>query len=802
MKNKAFFTLLVLFIIILMPISLAYGTIPPTPAVKIIKVGSDNVTAKNSTATFEVKCTNGISCFANWLNDLITISFGDASGGTTVFIPDTLESLTNVTDIGCALNQVIKVNSSAIWACADDIGGGGGGEANTASNTGNSGLGWWIRKTGVDLEFLNFTVPSGNLTAIHDSANDEIDFNLGGNVVITGGSPQTVTKNATFNGLSFGGIVDAVNNRIANLAIPFDKNDAQRKNRVGDVNMTLEIPANGTVLKFLASNNTAIWQEDLTGGAGGGNVTNLNDAGDVSLTSPAEGSLLQLIAGFWQDIIFKANDITCSAGQFFNSFNNQTGVYGCGTAGNATLLNDLGDVSIIGVATDHILQFDGAFWVNKLFKIDNQTAQTDFQIIGINNQTGDITTNQFSVNTNTCAVGDFVSSINNATGFVTCTTPTAGSGNATVLTDLGDVDTPSPVIGQVLFYNGTYWNATRLDMHDLKNVTRIGCASGQILKVNSSAIWACAADDSGGAGADRISEGDSEVEVIDLGTGFIEVGIDGIMEYNFTLNYLNMSTNELNFRENIEPTTVDANNIQVFAVDKNAITTLYAKDEFGINHTLQNIPKPYYKKTGNFLPISTTQQCEGILCGQSLPGTEVFADDTEGFRISSTTGTTAGGDAGYFSGLFFHKEWDAYLDTVITKFNATNNRMFVGFGTDTTMDNNEIWCDADTCAGIAVRSTDTNYIYITSTGVGSAVYTDSGIAQISGNVITRMQVWLQEANNRACFQINSNARTCVTSEVPAPTTDLAVIVLIENNLADNQALEYFSIYAEQGEDRI
>src|SRR3990170_2491807 len=36
---------------------------------------------------------------------------------------NTLESLTNVTDTGCALNQIIKVNSTGFWACANDVSG-------------------------------------------------------------------------------------------------------------------------------------------------------------------------------------------------------------------------------------------------------------------------------------------------------------------------------------------------------------------------------------------------------------------------------------------------------------------------------------------------------------------------------------------------------------------------------------------------------------------------------------------------------------------------------------------------------
>jgi hypothetical protein len=55
--------------------------------------------------------------------------------------------------------------------------GGGGGEANTASNTGIGGVGVYVRKTGVDLEFKNI-VGSTGLAVTDDAVNDEIDLSL------------------------------------------------------------------------------------------------------------------------------------------------------------------------------------------------------------------------------------------------------------------------------------------------------------------------------------------------------------------------------------------------------------------------------------------------------------------------------------------------------------------------------------------------------------------------------------------------------------------------------------------------
>ncbi len=62
------------------------------------------------------------------------------------------------------------------WAAPQ---GGGGGEANTASNSGTAGVGVWARKTGVDLEFKNINTTTGSyLTITDDTGQDEIDIDL------------------------------------------------------------------------------------------------------------------------------------------------------------------------------------------------------------------------------------------------------------------------------------------------------------------------------------------------------------------------------------------------------------------------------------------------------------------------------------------------------------------------------------------------------------------------------------------------------------------------------------------------
>ena len=55
---------------------------------------------------------------------------------------------------------------------------GGGGEINTASNIGSSGLGVFKQKTGTNLEFKNINTGSSKLTLSDDTVNNEIDIDI------------------------------------------------------------------------------------------------------------------------------------------------------------------------------------------------------------------------------------------------------------------------------------------------------------------------------------------------------------------------------------------------------------------------------------------------------------------------------------------------------------------------------------------------------------------------------------------------------------------------------------------------
>src|SRR5688572_27304724 len=75
-------------------------------------------------------------------------------------------------------DEHLKIKKSG-GSVVDLESGAGGGEANTASNSGTAGVGVWARKTSVDLEFKNLnTTMASYVTITDDTGNDEIDIDL------------------------------------------------------------------------------------------------------------------------------------------------------------------------------------------------------------------------------------------------------------------------------------------------------------------------------------------------------------------------------------------------------------------------------------------------------------------------------------------------------------------------------------------------------------------------------------------------------------------------------------------------
>lgn len=305
---------------------------------------------------------------------IITPAFAYNSGFTPVYQPTTppggvvsIHDIGNVTSIGCAIGQMLAVNGSAIWACVNA----GSGEANTASSSG-LGQSLVLPKIGVDLPFKGLAV-SGDLT-ISSNATDitigHTDGGSGNSTILNDLGDVILTAPSQFSILYYNGInwIDQI----------FKLNSKTC-----------------TAGQFVSDINNQTGAVTCSTPSGSGNMTVLNDGGDVTITSPSALSILYYVGNQWIDKIFSINTQSTSNDVFVTGINNQT----------------------------------GAITTNQ-FSVNTQSSSVDRQITGINNVTGEITRNTFSVNTKTCSGTDKVSSIDNSTGNVICTTDTSGSGTA------------------------------------------------------------------------------------------------------------------------------------------------------------------------------------------------------------------------------------------------------------------------------------------------------------------------------------------------------------------------------------
>ena len=113
---------------------------------------------------------------------------------------------------------------------------GGGGEANTASNQGVAGVGFYDQKVGIDLQFRNLNVGSSKLSVTLDGANKEVDIDLvEGNVVhqnLSGAGTNTHAQIDTH-------VASVVNpHSVTNTQVGLGNvtNDAQLKRSANDFN--------------------------------------------------------------------------------------------------------------------------------------------------------------------------------------------------------------------------------------------------------------------------------------------------------------------------------------------------------------------------------------------------------------------------------------------------------------------------------------------------------------------------------------------------------------------------------------
>jgi len=218
-----------------------------------------------------------------------------------------------------------------------------------------------------------------------------------------------------------------------------------------------------------------------------------------------------------------------------------------------------------------------------------------------------------------------------------------------------------------------------------------------------------------------------------------------------------------------------------------------SSDQTGVG---SGIPLPSNKKHGYVIPSDATPLGAGILEGAVFGGTELFGDDTDGVRISTTTGTT-GTEAGVqsVSNSICHLEWNCYLDARVQQTVITGGRLFVGFSTVPTLPNSDTtFCDSGSCFGFWTKTTDAVVQLIRNDGDATADETITSLTE--DTAVHRYQVYAKAASNEFCYKIDSGSETCFSTEIPAATTDLYIHTVFETSDTTSDVFEYYYVYAE------
>ncbi len=231
-------------------------------------------------------------------------------------------------------------------------------------------------------------------------------------------------------------------------------------------------------------------------------------------------------------------------------------------------------------------------------------------------------------------------------------------------------------------------------------------------------------------------------------------------------------------------------------------------DEILIDSTSSSIPKPTYsnpKKFGYFYPSSTSDDANGgfggLLADITSDGIQAFGDDADGARWSSPTGNGAGNDAGVQSANanMFRMEWNTNMIVRAQQLSTTGQRMFVGFTFQPTLPNTNTPCASASCAGFVIDSDDTSWSIVTNSGDATETRTACTSGCAEDTAVHTFQIRADAANSRFCFIFDAEAEQCVSSDVPAATTDLFLDIEVENAVGgagSSTSIEIYSIYVE------
>lgn len=163
-----------------------------------------------------------------------------------------VQDLDDLGDVDVSTNPpldgyVLAYNSGAMEWQPAEVGGGAGGQANTASNVGVGGVGLFKQKVGADLQFKNINAGSNKIIVVDDTGNDEVDIDVDDGYIVH----QNLIGAGTYTHAQIDAHIDDFDNPHNVTAIQVGRDTAQwNANQLQGIPVSPDDPLDGYILEY------------------------------------------------------------------------------------------------------------------------------------------------------------------------------------------------------------------------------------------------------------------------------------------------------------------------------------------------------------------------------------------------------------------------------------------------------------------------------------------------------------------------------------------------------------------------